>query len=243
MIDASPGLCPNNIYDLEDDVSIIPNTKELFEEQDEKKNVEARSKIKLLSPPTEEALPVLKHCDVALWSPLQDIMWTTIPSNQYLLPVAQLVPYTQLYSQCGTGLQELIQQNLQHTEIFCLLCLTILWCLNSKEGNNKPPTTQTSGDIGAGRIMELDPGPMENDDTSDSCGTGTMCCDLVPSYLVPSDHLISAFQQGHQAFPLVKLKDNFTDALDNAYCSILPMVPIHPDHIFAQYPTFICTQL
>ena len=48
------------------------------------------------------------------------------------------------------------------------------------EGNNDyPPTTQTSGDIGVDRIMELDPGPMENDDSFDSgdsenCGTGTM---------------------------------------------------------------------
>jgi hypothetical protein len=66
------------------------------------------------------------------------------------------------------------------------------------------------------RIMELDPGPIENDDASNShdpenCDTSTMCYDLVPSYLVPSDHVISAFQQGHQAFPLVKLKDNFTN--------------------------------
>jgi hypothetical protein len=95
MMDASPGPPhPNNIHDLEDDVSIIPNTKELFEEQDEKENVEARSKIMLLSP-IEEVFQVWKHLDVTLWSPLQDIMWTPIPSNQYLLPVTQLVPYTQ----------------------------------------------------------------------------------------------------------------------------------------------------
>jgi hypothetical protein len=91
------------------------------------------------------------------------------------------------------------------------------------EGNNDPPTTQTSGDIGVDRIMELGAGPMENDasfNTSDpeNCGTGTICYDLVPSYLVPSDHLISAFQQGHQAFPLVKLKDNLTNAFGNVYC-------------------------
>jgi hypothetical protein len=37
MIDASPGTGLNNIHDfvLEDDVSIITNTKEIFEEQDE----------------------------------------------------------------------------------------------------------------------------------------------------------------------------------------------------------------
>jgi hypothetical protein len=76
--------------------------------------------------------------------------------------------------------------------------------------------------------MELDPGPMENDNDSDSgdpenCGTGTVCYDLVPSYLVPSDHMISTFQQGHQAFPLVKLKDNFTNTLGgDAYHSLSP---------------------
>jgi hypothetical protein len=43
MIDASPGTDLNDIHDfvLEDDVSIIMNTKELFEEQDEKENVDA----------------------------------------------------------------------------------------------------------------------------------------------------------------------------------------------------------
>jgi hypothetical protein len=57
-------------------------------------------------------------------------MWTPIPSNQYLLPVAQLVPYIQMCSQCGTGLQELIQQNLQHKEAFCLHCPSVLWSTN-----------------------------------------------------------------------------------------------------------------
>ncbi len=65
---------------------------------------------------------------------------------------------------------------------------------------------------------------MENDDASNSndtknSSTGTMCYDLIPSYLVLSDHVISAYQQGHQAFPLVKLKDNSTNALDDAYQS------------------------
>jgi hypothetical protein len=36
------------------------------------------------------------------------------------------------------------------------------------ECNNDPPTTQTSGDIGVEGIMELDPGPIENDDIFDS---------------------------------------------------------------------------
>ncbi len=99
-IDAPPGTGPNDIHDsiLEDDVSIVPNTKELFEEQDEKENVEAGSKIMLLSP-IEEVFQVWKHHNATLWSPLQGIIQTPIPSNQYLLPVAQLVPYTQMYPQ------------------------------------------------------------------------------------------------------------------------------------------------
>jgi hypothetical protein len=110
----TPGLHLNDVHDLEDDVSALSNTKEFYEEQDEKENVVARSKIKLFSP-AEEAFQAWKHCNVALWSPLQDTMQTPIPSNQYLLPVAQLVPYTQMHSQRGTGLQELILQNLQAT--------------------------------------------------------------------------------------------------------------------------------
>ncbi len=121
----TPGHCPDNIHYSEGDVYIIPNTKELIGEQDKKENVAARSKIKLFSP-TEEALQAWKHHDIALWSPLQDIMQTLIPSNQYLSLVAQLVPYTQTHLQFCTGLQELILQNLQHKEIFHLLCLTIL---------------------------------------------------------------------------------------------------------------------
>jgi hypothetical protein len=89
--------------------------------------------------------------------------------------------------------------------------------------------------------MESDPGPIEDDNIFNSgdpenCGTGTVCYDLVPSQLVPSDHLISAFQQGHQPFPLVKLKDNFTSSHDDTYHSFLPMVPICLDHTFTQYP-------
>jgi hypothetical protein len=40
--------------------------EELFEEQNEKENVEARSEIILLSP-TEGGLQVLKHRDITLW--------------------------------------------------------------------------------------------------------------------------------------------------------------------------------
>jgi hypothetical protein len=46
--------------------------------------------------------------------------------------------------------------------------------------------------------------------------------------------MISAFQQGHQAFPLVKLKDSISNVLGHAYHSLLPMVPICLDHTFTQ---------
>jgi hypothetical protein len=132
------------------------------------------------------------------------------------------------------GIPELILQNLQHKEIFCLLCLTVIQCLNSTEGNNDPSTAQAKGDVGIDGIKELDPGPIEDDDGFDSgdpenCANGTTCYDLVPSQLFLSDHSISAFQQRHQEFPLVKLKDD-------TYHSFSPMVLIHLDHTFAQYP-------
>jgi hypothetical protein len=50
-------------------------------------------------------------------------MWTPIPSNKNLLPVTLLVLYMQMYSQSGTGLQEIIQQNSQHKEVYHLLPL------------------------------------------------------------------------------------------------------------------------
>jgi hypothetical protein len=79
----------------------------------------------------------------------------------------------------------------------------------------------------------LYPGPIEDDNGFNSypedCPSSTMCYDLVSSQLVLSDHSISAFQQGHQAFPLVKLKDD-------TYHSSSPMVPICLEHTFTQYP-------
>jgi hypothetical protein len=66
---------------------------------------------------------------------------------------------------------------------------------------NDDAMTQTSGGIGIGAIMELNPGPMPTDhfnkEDPKNCDTGTICYDLVPSPLVASDHMISAFQQGH----------------------------------------------
>jgi hypothetical protein len=113
MIDATPSTDLNHIHDYipEDDVSIITDTKELFKEQDEMEDMAVDSKVTLFSP-IKEALQVWKHHGVDLWSQLQDLTWTPIPSNQNLLPVAKLLPYMQMYSRYCTGLQELIQQNL-----------------------------------------------------------------------------------------------------------------------------------
>jgi hypothetical protein len=82
---------------------------------------------------------------------------------------------------------------------------------------------------------------MEDDNSFHSgdredCATSTMCYNLLSSQLVLPDNLISAFQQGHQAFPLVNLKDNFISSLDNTYHHFLPMAPICLGHAFAQYP-------
>jgi hypothetical protein len=54
VIDASPGTGPTDIHDYvpEDDVSIITNTEELFEEQDESVTIFS---------PIEKALPYWRH--------------------------------------------------------------------------------------------------------------------------------------------------------------------------------------
>jgi hypothetical protein len=78
--------------------------------------------------------------------------------------------------------------------------------------------------------FELDPGPMANNDHSnrddvESCDTGTMMCnDLVSSYLVLSEHMISAFQKVYQACPLVKLYDSVSNVLGHACHSLFPMI-------------------
>jgi hypothetical protein len=75
MIDTSPGTDPNNIHDLvlEDNLLIITNTKELFEEQDGQENMKVESKMMLLSP-FKGVLQVWKHHGIDLWSPLQELM-------------------------------------------------------------------------------------------------------------------------------------------------------------------------
>jgi hypothetical protein len=107
------------------------------------------------------------------------------------------------------------------------------------EANNDSHKNQTSGDIGIDGIMELDPGPMAKDDHSnrdnpENCDTSTICYDLVASSLVPSDHMVSTFQQGHQAFPLVRLNNSVSNVIGHVYHPLLPIVPIHLDHAFDQ---------
>jgi hypothetical protein len=129
---------------------------------------------------------------------------------------------------------------LQQKETYHLLCLCVLQCWNSMEANNDSPKTQTSGDIGFDGIMEMDPGPMENNDDSNGdnlkiCDTGTICYDLIPSSLVPSDHMISTFQQGHQTFPVTSLAMTTIP-----FCPWSPSVwTIHSP----RPPNSICTQL
>jgi hypothetical protein len=43
--------------------------------------------------PIKEAVQGWKHRGINMWSPLQDLMQTPIPSNQNLLPVTQLLLY------------------------------------------------------------------------------------------------------------------------------------------------------
>ena len=64
--------------------------------------------------------------------------------------------------------------------------------------------------IGVDGLKELDPGPDIHDgihiDDIMEHGPSPIHYELVPLLPVTSNHIISAFQQGHQAFPLVNLK-------------------------------------
>jgi hypothetical protein len=75
--------------------------------------------------------------------------------------------------------------------------------------------------IGVDGLKELDPGPYTHDgihidDDIMEHGPSPIHYELVPLLPVMSNHVISAFQQGHQAIPLFKLKDNDSNALDHA---------------------------
>ncbi len=59
--------------------------------------------------------------------------------------------------------------------------------------------------IGVDGLKELDPDPSTHDGIMEH-GPSHIQYQLVPLLPVTSNHIISAFQQGHQAFPLVKVK-------------------------------------
>jgi hypothetical protein len=86
----------------EDDVSVIGEVTEMMK-------VAADSSMTIFSSPIEEILQAWRHCCTDLWSPLQDLMQTPIPSTQNLMLAAKPLPYMKTYSQCSTGLQEQIQ--------------------------------------------------------------------------------------------------------------------------------------
>jgi hypothetical protein len=60
--------------------------------------------------------------------------------------------------------------------------------------------------IGVDGLKELDPGPSMWMASVMEHGPSHIHYELVPLPPVTSNHVISAFQQGHQAFPLVKVK-------------------------------------
>jgi hypothetical protein len=83
------------------------------------------------------------------------------------------------------------------------------------------------GDVGTGvdGLKELDPGPasyaydfIHVDDIMEH-GPSPIHYELVPLLPVTSNHIISAFQQGHQAFPLVKVKTTDGNAYGHTYLS------------------------
>jgi hypothetical protein len=98
----------------EDDVSIITDTEEQFGKVTEMMKMAVDSNVMIFSP-IEEALQAWRHCGTKLWSPLWDLMLAN-----------QLMPYMRTYSQCSTGLQELMQWELQQKEMYCLLLLGVL---------------------------------------------------------------------------------------------------------------------
>jgi hypothetical protein len=85
-------------------------------------------------------------------------------------------------------------------------------------------------DFGVDGLKELDLDPYTHDgihiDDIMEHGPSPIHCELVPSLPVTSNLVISIFQQGYQAIPVVKLKDNGSNALDHAYHFFSPMVPL-----------------
>jgi hypothetical protein len=59
--------------------------------------------------------------------------------------------------------------------------------------------------IGVDGLKELDPDPSTHDGIMEH-GSSQIHYELVPLLPAMCNQIISAFQQGHQAFPLVKVK-------------------------------------
>jgi hypothetical protein len=81
--------------------------------------------------------------------------------------------------------------------------------------------------IGVDGLKELDSGPSSHDSIHDGDimeqAQSHIHYELVPLLPVASNHIISAFQQGHQAFsPLVKVKTTDGNASGHTHSSAYP---------------------
>jgi hypothetical protein len=70
--------------------------------------------------------------------------------------------------------------------------------------------------IGVDGLKELDPDPSTHDGIMEH-GPSHIHYELVPLLPVTSNHIISAYQQGHQAFPLVKVKTTNDNTYNHTY--------------------------
>jgi hypothetical protein len=70
--------------------------------------------------------------------------------------------------------------------------------------------------IGVDGLKELDPDPSTHDGIMEHCPSH-IHYELVPLLPVTSNHIISAYQQGHQAFPLVKVKTTNDNTYNHTY--------------------------
>jgi hypothetical protein len=74
-------------------------------------------------------------------------------------------------------------------------------------------------DIGENGLKELDPDPSTHDGIMEH-GPNHIHYELVPLLPVASYHVISAFQQGHQALPLVIVKTTDSNTYSHTYHSL-----------------------
>jgi hypothetical protein len=70
--------------------------------------------------------------------------------------------------------------------------------------------------IGVDGLKELDPDRSTHDGIMEH-GPSHIHYELVPLLPVTSNHVISAFQQGHQAFLLIKVKTTNDNTYDHSY--------------------------